>query len=327
MVENSTGKDDSLPLMRLRKQGMSMMLQTPLPALDDAEGDKVDEALPFTVDAHIHVFPDAVFSAIWEWFALYAWPIRYQLTAEGVIDFALSRGMDHVVALHYAHTPGISRYLNSFMAKLCADRPQVTGSATVLPGEYAAEEILDEAFANGLECVKLHAHVQFFDMDSDDIREVCHICESRNKPLVIHAGREPKSPAYEYLRDPHQLCSAEKMERILKEFPNLKVCVPHVGADEFTAYGKLLERHDNLWVDTAMVLADYFPDCELPPLAEMRTERIMYGTDFPNIPYAWDRELKRLCGLGLSEDKLALILGENAREFFALPLRPGYGKE
>ena len=65
-----------------------------------------------------------------------------------------------------------------------------------------------------------------------------------------------------------------------------------------------------------MVLADYFPDSPAPPIAEMRTDRIMYGTDFPNIPYAWDRELKRLCSLDLPQDKLARILGENAKDFF-----------
>lgn len=294
------------------------MLETPLPALNDPEGERIDEALPFTVDAHVHVFPDPLFSAIWKWFDIYAWPIRYRFTASQVIEFLLNRGVNRVVALDYAHTAGISRYLNQFMAGLCSNYPQVTGSATVFPGEHAVEAILDEAFSMGLGCVKLHAHVQSFDVAGEDLREVCHVCQSRNKPLVMHVGREPKSPDYEYLRDPHLLCSAEKLEAILTDFPNLKICVPHAGADEFTAYQHLMERHDNLWTDIAMVLADYFPHCPAPPIAQMRADRIMYGTDFPNIPYAWDRELKRLCRLDLPEDKLALILGENAKEFFAL---------
>ena len=192
-------------------------------------------------------FPDPIFSALWKWFDIYAWPIRYRFTAAQVIEFLLDRGVDRVVALHYAHTAGISRYLNQFMGELCSKYPQVTGSATVFPGEHAIEEILDEAFSLGLECVKLHAHVQFFDVAGDDLREVCQVCQSRNKPVVMHVGKEPKSPEYEYIRDPHVLCSAEKLEGVLKDFPNLKVCVPHVGADEFTEYRALLERYDNLW--------------------------------------------------------------------------------
>ena len=44
----------------------------------------------------------------------------------------------------------------------------------------------------------------------------------------------------------------------------------------------------------------------------------MYGTDFCNLPYAWDRELRRLGAGGLSEEHLAGVLGGNAREFFGL---------
>jgi hypothetical protein len=134
----------------------------------------------------------------------------------------------------------------------------------------------------------------------------------------MHVGREPKSPLFPYLRDPYLLCSADKLEGILRDFPRLKVCVPHMGADEFTGYRTLMERYDNLWLDVAMVIADYFPHCPAPPIVEMRADRIMYGSDFPNIPYAWDREIKRLCSLNLSEGSLALILGENAQEFFSL---------
>jgi hypothetical protein len=47
----------------------------------------------------------------------------------------------------------------------------------------------------------------------------------------------------------------------------------------------------------------------------------MYGTDFPNLPYAWDRELKRMGELGLSGRELSLVLSENALEFFSIQER------
>jgi predicted TIM-barrel fold metal-dependent hydrolase len=50
----------------------------------------------------------------------------------------------------------------------------------------------------------------------------------------------------------------------------------------------------------------------------MRADRIMYGTDFPNIPYAWDRELRRLCKAATADETLELILGSNAQDFFSL---------
>ena len=50
----------------------------------------------------------------------------------------------------------------------------------------------------------------------------------------------------------------------------------------------------------------------------MRTDRIIFGTDFPNIPYAWDREIKRLLKMDLPCGFLEKILGGNAAEFYSI---------
>ena len=290
-------------------------MRGPLPALNDIEGEGVPPGITPVVDAHVHVFPDPIFKAVWGWFQEYGWPIRYQLTSENLIQYLLSRGIAHIVALQYAHKAGIARDLNAYMAGLCRLFPgKVTGMATVFPGEPDAGVILKEAFNLGLSGVKLHTHVQCFDMQSDAMDQVCAVCEQAGKPMVVHAGQEPKSPAYHC--DPYVLCSADKTERLLKQYPALKMCVPHLGMGEFDAYRRLIEEYDTLWLDTTMAITDYFPmDAEIS-LADMRTDRIMYGTDFPNIPYAWDRELKKLMEHSLGPEALTNILGGNARALF-----------
>lgn len=292
------------------------ILNKPLESLNDPEGDRIPESLPPVIDVHVHLFPDRLFSSIWKWFEEFGWPIRYQLTATQVIDFLLGRGICHMVGLHYAHKPGTASKLNDHMAHLSELYPQLTGMATVFPGEKDAKGILERAFRLGLKGVKLHSHVQCFDMASRGMSEIYEVCEEHNRPLVMHVGREPKSPAYNC--DPYLLCSAEKLEQVLKDHPRLRVCVPHLGADEFEAYERMIEQYDNLWLDTTMMFADYLPRSSPPPLDQMRADRIMYGTDFPHIPYAWDREIKRLHELGLHEKTLALILGKNALEFFSI---------
>jgi predicted TIM-barrel fold metal-dependent hydrolase len=270
--------------------------------------------LPPVVDAHVHVFPPRVFEAVWRWFDAYGWPIRYKLQASEVIEFLLSRGIARVVALQYSHTPGLARVLNEHMAAICAKHDRVVGAATVLPGEPGAVQILKDAFRQGLQAVKLHCHVQCFSPDAPQLEEIYETCERAGRPIVMHAGREPSNPKYRC--DPRALCSAERVARVLRTHPRLKLCIPHLGVDEYDAYEALLERHDNLWLDTTMVLADYFP---LPPpmrLLRCRPERILYGTDFPNIPYAWDRELKKLLALDLPPDWLEGILGRNALALF-----------
>jgi uncharacterized protein len=294
--------------------------RAPLAApFDDEEGERLPASLPEVVDAHVHLFPDAVFEALWRWFEKHAWPVRYKLYAKGVTDFLFSRGVSRIVALHYAHRPGMSRPLNQFMAALCQDEPRIWGLATVLPGEEGAAEILKEAFAMGLRGVKLHCHVQCFSPDDEAMHDVYEACVRANAPLVVHAGREPKSPAYKC--DPYVMCSADRVGRVLEEYPGLRLCVPHLGADEFDAYEKLLERHDNLWLDTTMTMAEFFTGEPPVRLVHCRPERVLYGTDFPNVPYAWDREFKKLAKLEMREEDWARLLGGNALALFGAGVR------
>ena len=286
-------------------------------SINDTEGTRVPYNLPAIVDSHVHIFPQTIFSSIWKWFDENAWRIRYRMATTKILEFLLSRGINHIIALQYAHKPGIAGKLNNYMAKKCREFPgQVTGMATVFPGEQNAESILNDAFDTGLAGLKLHAHVQCFDMNADDMNRIYSICESRKKPILIHAGREPKSTAYRC--DPHEICRADKVERVLMDFPKLKLCVPHMGYDELSVYRNLIEKYNTLWLDTTMILADYFPIKNPVDLAHYREDRVMYGSDFPNIPYAWDRELKRLAVSNLSPDGLESILKKNAYSFFNL---------
>ena len=250
---------------------MPGMLRTPLPALNDREGDQVPKALSKIIDAHVHLFPDNLFASIWQWFDKFGWPIRYRFSAQEAIEFLLSRGVNQIVGLHYAHRPGVARELNAYMSNLCRCYPKLTGMATVYPGEKNADQILTRAFDQGLSGVKLHCHVQCFDMLDREMHVIYKLCAENQKPLIMHVGREPKSPAYPC--DPYKLCSAARLEQVIRAYPNLRVCVPHLGADEFGAYGRLQENYNNLWLDNTMILADYLHFDETPDLTKMRADR------------------------------------------------------
>jgi len=289
-----------------------------LPLVNDPEGDRIPASFPAVIDSHVHLFPFKVFSAVWNWFDKHGWPVRYQSKSTELIQFLLSHGIKHIVALQYAHVPGMANDLNKYMVRICEQFPgQVTGMATVFPGEEDAANILKKAFASGLKGVKLHAHVQCFDMVSEEMEVIYDVCSAANKPMIMHVGREPKSEAY--VCDPYKICSADKLENVLRSFPKLKICVPHLGVDEFLPYQKLIEKYDTLWLDTAMVLTDYLVK-KLPfKLSDLRVDRVMYGSDFPNIPYAWDRELKWIESASLSQDHLKMLLTQNAQDLFSIP--------
>lgn len=287
----------------------------PIPAVGDSEDNAVPANLPPIIDSHVHIFPRPIFRALWEWFEAYAWPIRYKGSTPELLDFLFERGVEHIVALQYAHKPGIARDLNQYMVRICRQYAgRVTGMATVFPGEVNAAVILEEAFVDGLQGVKLHAHVQCFDMNSKEMDPIYRTCIKKDKPLVIHAGREPKSESYAC--DPYLLCRSDKLETVLQAYPDLKICVPHLGMDEFESYQRLIETYDTLWLDTSVACAEFLPFDHDIRLKTMRTDRIMYGSDFPNLPYAWDREIKQINKSKLSDAQMRKILAENAREFY-----------
>ncbi|MFW6415183.1 MAG: amidohydrolase family protein [Thermodesulfobacteriota bacterium] len=295
--------------------GNSDLSQGPLPCEWDREGDSIPGELDLVLDCHVHLFPDKLFQAIWNWFDTYGWEIRYKIPWKEIVDFLSARGVRNFTGLVYAHKPGIAKKLNEFMFDVCKSNPGVIGFATVYPGEEGAQDILRQAFAKGLQGVKLHPHVQFFHPDSDSMQEICQVCSEEGKPIMIHAGREPKTPLFDYPMDPYEMCSASKTEYLLKNFPELRICVPHLGAAEFSAYRDLCLRYDNLWLDSSMAISKFLPGERPPDLKQYRTDRIMYGSDFPNIPYAWDREIYIALEELDKKDVLDNYFWKNALEF------------
>lgn len=264
------------------------------------------------IDAHVHIFPPRVFAAIWRWFDQNAWSIRYRLEAEQIDAFFAERGVNRYLGLHYAHAPGMAAVLNEFVRDFAASHPRCIPCATVLPGEPGAEAIVDEALAAGARAVKIHAHVQCVAPDDPRMDAVYRQVLAHDALLVYHCGNEPNLPGYHC--DIPALCTPEALARALSRFPEIKICVPHFGAGDIAAYDALLDRYPNLYLDTAMMLSSYFePAADLTDLLRRRWQRVLYGTDFPNIPYSWDRDLRGLLAAELPAEHTAAILGENAR--------------
>jgi len=72
-------------------------------------------------------------------------------------------------------------------------------------------------------------------------------------------------------------------------------------------------------LDSAMVLARYFPDSPGRDWVLERSDRILYGTDFPILPYRYDRERRCILSLGLGAGaEEAIFWGKRGRL-----LRPG----
>jgi len=270
------------------------------------------------VDAHVHLFPDGFYRALWRWFDAHAWEIEFRGTAEQVIDELARTGVGSLVALVYAHKQGAAAVLNQFLADLCRREPRIVGVGTVLPGEPGARDVVRDAIrVHGLRGIKLHCHVQRMAIDDPRMMEVLAECQALGVPAVVHAGRQPRSTKG-YAMDPFELCAVGRTERVLRELPRLRLVVPHLGLDEIDAYLDLLDAHEHLYLDTSTVCADWLEVAPDFARVERHAGRIAFGSDFPITPYGAGRELAVLARRIVSDDAFARIVGGTARAFWQI---------
>lgn len=269
------------------------------------------------IDAHVHLFPDRLAEAVRAWFDTHAWVPKYRAGVDALVAELRAGGVERMVALPYVHKPGLAAALNDFTLAVARAHPEVVPCCTVLPGEDGAERLLDEAFSEqGFAGAKIHCHVMKLSPDDARLDPVWRASARYRKPVVIHAGREPAAAGYGF--DVHSVSGAERVRRALRRHPEAIVIVPHLGADEFVEFEALLGEFEHLYLDTAMSIGGYFE--RGPDLALLRRHpgRILYGTDFPNLPYEWTRERDVVRGLRLPPADEAAILGGNAARLFGV---------
>ena len=269
------------------------------------------------VDAHVHLFPDRLAEAIRRWFSEHAWTIEYRIGVDEAVSALRRGGIDRCVVLPYAHKPGMAAALNDFTLQLAIAYPEVVPCCTVFPGEEGTEELLERAFAeHGFHGIKIHSHVMRVAPDDPRLDPVWRASARYRKPVVIHCGREPASDGYG--TDVRALSGAARLRRALDRHPDAICIVPHLGIDESAEFEAMLDQFPNLYLDTTMAIAGYFPHSPDVEMLRRRPGRILYGTDFPNLPYAWDRELQVVRSLRLPREDEARILGGNAKRLFAI---------
>ena len=266
------------------------------------------------VDAHVHLFPDRLADAIRRWFDTHAWDIQHRISVDKCVSLLTQGGIDRMVALPYAHKPGIARALNEFTLSVARQHPAVWPCCTVFPGEEGAEEILEDAFSGGARGIKIHCHVMKIAPDDPRLDAVWRASARHRKPVTIHCGPEPSLKGYGV--DTRDVSGAARLKRALDRHPDAIAIVPHLGVDESDKFEAMLADYPGLYLDTTMAVTGYFPYEPSPEIIRRHPDRILYGTDFPNLPYDWDRELKTMRALNLPAEDEAKVLGGNAVKLF-----------
>ena len=279
----------------------------------DVAGWAADLGVPGLYDVHVHFLPPPVMSRVWEHFdeagplVAREWPVVYRGSDDTRVAQLRALGVRRFPTLPYAHRPGIAEYLNGWAAEFSARVPEALRSATFYPEPSAAKYVAD-GIRDGVRIWKVHVQVGDFDLGDPMLEDVWGQLAEAGTPVVVHAGSGPV---------PNSHTGPGPLREVLRRHPRLTAVVAHMGAPEYAEFLALVDEFDRVYLDTTMVFTDFFEEVAPYPadlkacLADLG-ERILLGSDFPNIPYPYAHQIEVLEGLALGTDWLRRVCWRNA---------------
>ena len=276
--------------------------------------------LPGLVDVHVHFMPDALMNAVWRYFDNAAdrfggvpWPINYRSSEAERVATLGQLGVRAFTAMVYPHKPGMAESLSRWAREFSARTPACVPSGTFFP-EPSARRYVAEAIDAGTGVFKAHLQVGAYDPRDALLEPVWGMLAEAGLPVVVHCGSGPESGAF---------TGPGPFGDVLAAHPRLTAVIAHLGAPEYLEHIALAERYPNVHLDTTMVGTPY-----LDRLAPLGTDvlarlgelghKVVLGSDFPNIPYAYAEQLDALERFDLGDDWLRAVCWHNGRRLLGL---------
>lgn len=276
--------------------------------------------LPGIIDVHTHFMPKRVLDKVWAYFDRAGplvgrrWPIAYRHDEAERVRTLRRFGVRRFTSLVYPHKPGMAAWLNDWAADFARDTPDCLATATFYP-EHDAAAYVDRALSHGARIFKAHLQVGGYDPNDPLLRDVWGMIDDAAVPVVIHCGSGPQ---------PGRFTGPSRITSLLHRHPGLHLVIAHMGMPEYAEFLAIAEQFGNVMLDTTMVFTPFtdesmpFPPEEHPRLRALG-DRILFGSDFPNIPYAYTDALRGLTELaGVDDDWLRNVLHHNAARLFGL---------
>lgn len=275
--------------------------------------------LPGIIDVHTHFMPEPVLTKVWAFFDRLeerhgqAWPITYRGDEDERLAQLRGFGVLAFTSMLYPHKPGMAAWLNGWSADFAARTPDCLHTATFFPEESAGDDVR-AALEAGARVFKSHVQVGAYDPRDRLLDPVWGQIAEAGTPVVIHCGSGPH---------PGRFTGPGPISEVLQRFPTLPLIIAHMGAPEYPEFLDLVERYDNVHLDTTMAFTPFmerlapFPPDERARL-RAHSDRILFGSDFPNIPYAYAQAIDALVDLGLGDEWMQAVLHDNAARLFSL---------
>ncbi|MEU8704230.1 amidohydrolase family protein [Streptomyces sp. NPDC048565] len=273
--------------------------------------------LPGIIDVHTHFMPERVLDKVWAYFDSAGpltgleWPITYRRDEDERLALLRSFGVLRFTSMLYPHKAGMAAWLNGWAADFAARVPDCLHTATFFPEEDAGAYVR-EAVEAGARVFKAHIQVGAYDPNDPLLDPVWGLLAEAGIPVVAHCGSGPA---------PGACTGPGPIGRVLSRHPRLKLVVAHMGMPEYAEFLALAAAHPEVRLDTTVAFTDFaesfmpFPAGLRGRLADLG-DRILLGTDFPNIPYPYAHQLHALERLGLGDAWLRAVCHDNASRLF-----------
>ncbi|QBI21012.1 amidohydrolase [Egibacter rhizosphaerae] len=297
------------------------MVSLPPPLESDADVPAFAAALGVEglVDLHVHFMPQRVLEKVWAFFDRVEdpgpWPIQYREDEASRLARLRAMGLRAWTALNYPHKPGMAEWLNAYSAELAAAHPEVVHSATFYP-EPEADRYVGEALEQGARVFKVHLQVGGYDPRHPCLAPVWRRLEFAGVPVVVHCGSGPQPGAY---------TGPGPFGEVLAAHPELVAVIAHMGGPEYREFLDLALAYPRVHLDTTMTFTDFMEGTlgsayplELRDRLADVPERVVLGTDFPNIPHRYAHQLEALRRLHLGPAWLRAVCHDNPARLLGL---------
>lgn len=271
--------------------------------------------LPGLFDVHVHFMPPRIMESVWAYFDAAGpligreWPIHYRGSDEQRVEQLRAMGVKRFSALPYAHKPGVATFMNDWNRDFAGRVPESLWSGTFYP-EQGAGDYIGQLVGDGVQALKAHLQVGEFAADDRLLDDVWGVLNESLTPVVLHAGSGPV---------PGKHTGPQSIVRTLERFPELTLIIAHLGAPEYQAFMDLAEQYPNVYLDTTMAFVDFWgrdDSAEVAPRLRDLQPKILFGTDFPNIPYQYAHQVEALQRLGLGDSWMRDVLWNNGARLF-----------
>jgi predicted TIM-barrel fold metal-dependent hydrolase len=249
-----------------------------------------------------------LFAAIRRWFAENSsWTIDHDTDPAAVASTLRAAGVERFVFCSYAHKTGIARELNAWLAQTSRDLDRFgLPLATVHLDDPDPTGDARSAFDDGCIGLKIHEDVQRLAVDDPRFDPIYALIAERAGFVLAHVGPVPWS---DNTND-----GPARIARVLERHPQLQFVVAHFGVPDFAGYAARMPALPNLYLDTTMAFTPQSPlfAGASGAFVESIADRIVLGTDYPNIPHDWGCDLAGLDALNLTPAARQKIVRDNA---------------